>query len=115
MTIAETRAKCKSAVERIPRDVRILAILVLVALLSFGLGYLAGSAAGQGEGVSVGVSLAVATSSDGQVVASRSGTKYYLPWCATAARISDANKVWFASESDAQTHGYAPATNCAGL
>ncbi len=42
MTIAEAREKCKSLVAKVPRDVLILAILVLVALLSFGLGYLAG-------------------------------------------------------------------------
>jgi hypothetical protein len=51
----------------------------------------------------------------GQYVASKSGTKYYLPWCGTVSRIKDENKVWFASKADAEAAGYAPAANCQGL
>lgn len=42
MTIAGAREKCKSLVAKVPRDVLILAILVLASLFSFGLGYMAG-------------------------------------------------------------------------
>lgn len=42
MTIAEAREKCKSALTALPRDVRMIGILVLVAFVSFILGYLAG-------------------------------------------------------------------------
>jgi hypothetical protein len=42
MTIAEAREKCKSLVAKAPRDVLIIAVLILACLLSFGLGYLAG-------------------------------------------------------------------------
>ena len=48
----------------------------------------------------------------GQYVASKSGTKYYLPWCGTVSRIKDENKVWFATKADAEAAGYEPASNC---
>lgn len=114
MTIAEAREKCKSFITRVPRDVLIVLILILVALCSFGLGYLAGLDAGQGDGLSVKVPPLVATSPDERVLASRSGTKYYFPWCVGANRITDANKVWFISPAAASNAGYAPAANCSG-
>ncbi len=52
---------------------------------------------------------------DGQVVASKNGTKYYLPWCGSAARILDKNKVFFASALEAERAGFAKASNCKGL
>lgn len=120
MTITEAREKCKSLVAKVPRDGLILAVLVLASSLSFGLGYLAGLDAGQTSGASLDMSPAATTSTDstgspqaaGQVVASKSGTKYYLPSCAGAGRISDANKVWFVSASAASAAGYTPAANC---
>ncbi len=132
MTIAEAREKCKILIGRVPRDVFIIAILVLASSASFGLGYLAGidaglpacadrpAQAGQGMGstsspqggVSIESSLLVATSSAGQIVASKTGTKYYLSQCAGANRITDANKVWFTSASAAQAAGYTLAANC---
>jgi hypothetical protein len=53
--------------------------------------------------------------SGGQYVASKTGTKYYLPWCGTAKRIKDDNKVWFASKAEAEAAGYEPAKNCKGI
>lgn len=55
MTIAEAREKCKSLVGRVPRDVLIISIIILVALFSFGLGYLAGLDAAQTQGKSISV------------------------------------------------------------
>lgn len=110
ITIAEVREKCKSF-----RDVIIIGVLVFASSFSFGLGYLAGLEAGQGSGVPLGIfpSISIATTSAvGQVVASKSGTKYYPPQCAGAARIADANKVWFVSASAAEEAGYTPAANC---
>jgi len=100
---------------RIPRDIFALIIIILASIFSFGLGYLAGLDAGQENDVGLESSPDVDTSSDGQVVASKSGTKYYLPWCSGAERISDANKMWFASALDAHTAGYTPAENCNGI
>lgn len=117
MNIAEAREKCKNLVARAPRDVLIIAILVLSSTLSFGLGYVAGTDAEQTNGVSLEAApiIAVSTSTAGQVVASRSGMKYYLPSCAGASRITDANKVWFTSASAALAAGYTPAANCKGI
>lgn len=112
MTIAEAREKCKTLVVKVPRDALILSILVLASSLSFGLGYLAGLDAAMPTSD---VIEAQPVSTEGQVVASKSGTKYYLPECAGADRISDANKVWFVSASAANTAGYTPAANCDGI
>ncbi|MDB5204154.1 MAG: protein of unknown function with transrane region [Candidatus Taylorbacteria bacterium] len=50
-----------------------------------------------------------------QVVASKTGKRYYLPWCGAAQRISDKNKVYFASALDAEKAGLTKASNCKGL
>lgn len=51
----------------------------------------------------------------GKLVASRNGTKYYFPWCGSAAKIAEANKIWFNSVEEAKKAGYTPASNCKGL
>jgi hypothetical protein len=48
-------------------------------------------------------------------LASKSGTKYYLPTCAGAKRIKDENRVWFATVEEAKAKGLTPAANCPGL
>ena len=119
MTIAETREKCKSLIASVPRDLLSIAVLVLASSLSFGLGYLTGSDSAQTSRILLEdaplSSPPATTTAAGQVVASKNGTKYYLPNCTGADRISDANKVWFVSASAAQKAGYAPAANCMGL
>jgi hypothetical protein len=112
MTISDTRKKCKNLLAQAPRDVLIIFILILASLASFGLGYLAGlERGGQGSRES---SLVVPPSG-GEILASKNGTKYYLPECAGADKISEANKVWFVSTSAARAAGYTPAANCEGL
>lgn len=110
-----------------PRDVLILCILLIVSSASFGLGLRAGLDVGQGTDStsslqgnasideSPSVTSETAATSIGQIVASKNGTKYYLPGCAGADRISLANKVWFASVAAAVAAGYAPAANCKGM
>lgn len=117
MTIAEAREKCKTVVAKVPRDVLIIAVLILASSASFGLGYLAGIDAGQGSDAKIEdlPASATATSATGRYVASKNGTKYYLPSCTGVEKISEANKVWFASVAAAQAAGYTPAANCAGL
>ena len=51
----------------------------------------------------------------GAVVASKSGTKYHLPWCSGASTIKEENKIWFDSYEEARKAGYTPAGNCKGL
>lgn len=56
-----------------------------------------------------------AISEKGAYVASKSGTKYHLPWCPGAKQIKESNKIYFASKEDAEAKGYTPATNCKGI
>ena len=52
---------------------------------------------------------------DGEVVASKSGTKYHLPTCSGAKTIKPENLITFASRAEAEAAGYTPAANCKGL
>ncbi len=51
----------------------------------------------------------------GLVVASRTGSAYYYPWCGGADKILSKNQVWFQSEEAAVRAGFRPAKNCKGL
>ncbi len=115
MTIAEARDKCKSLLTPVPRDMLIIATLILASSASFGLGYVAGLDAGQGSAVLLESPASTATSTLGQVVAAKNGTKYYPLGCTAADRIAQANKVWFISAVAAQEAGYSPSANCKGL
>ncbi len=57
----------------------------------------------------------VSMSQTGELVGSKNGTKYHYAWCSGAQRISEVNKIYFASKADAESRGYTPATNCKGL
>ena len=129
MNIAEWPYKGKEALSRVPKDVLLVAILLLSVSAAFGLGYLTGEDTRQGSQLSVSKvpltgesAVAEATSSPptsmaagGKYVASKTGTKYYLPWCGGVKTIKDSNKVWFASKTAAEAAGYAPAANCKGI
>ena len=49
---------------------------------------------------------------EGQVVASKNGTKFHYPWCPGAKQIKTENKIFFTSESQAITAGFTKAANC---
>ncbi|MFA5987904.1 MAG: hypothetical protein WC797_04640 [Candidatus Paceibacterota bacterium] len=51
----------------------------------------------------------------GQVVASKSGTKYHAPWCSGAKSIKEENKIYFDTIEAARAARYTPAANCKGL
>lgn len=51
----------------------------------------------------------------GKYVASKNGTRYYLPTCSGAKRIKEENKIWFKTAAEAQARGLTPAVNCPGL
>lgn len=112
MTIADAREKCKKLARQAPRDVGIVLILILASSASFGLGLLSGKSSCSQQLDSPSAS---PTASTGKFVASKNGTRYYLPECAGAARISEENKMWFASAAAATAAGYAPASNCSGM
>lgn len=57
----------------------------------------------------------VVTPAAGKYMASKNGTRYYLPTCSGAKRIKEENRVWFATVEDAQAAGLTPAANCPGL
>lgn len=52
---------------------------------------------------------------EGQLVGAKTGSRYYYPWCGGANRISEKNKIYFASVAEARAKGYTPAANCKGL
>ncbi len=56
-----------------------------------------------------------AKATPGPIVASKNGTKYYFDWCAGAGRISPKNKVYFATAAAAEARGLSKAANCPGL
>lgn len=94
------------------------AIVVLVALASFGLGQLSAIedarpvvSVGQADTTGKPATLYMG----GLYVASRSGSVYYYPWCSGAQKILPANQIWFADEGAAQRAGYRPAKGCKGL
>jgi len=97
------------------REERVLypLMIVLVGLGSFGLGFLAGNE--ERREVPVTVIPASASASSGEVVASKSGSKYHFPWCPGASQISDRNRVLFESTEAARVAGYEPVKNCKGL
>ena len=96
-------------------------MLILTGLTAFGLGRLS-TMGEQGPRLiinnapAVTQTAAVAASKDkGAYVASKSGTKYYLPSCSGVSKIKEENRVWFASVAQAQAAGYTAAANCPGL
>ena len=104
-------ASCKK------EDIFIAFIIVLVGFSGYGLGKLSVLSEMKtpikivDENV---IESSVATSS-GAVVASKSGTKYFLPYCTGANTIKENNKIWFQTEAEAKSAGYEPALNCKGL
>src|SRR3989344_6884196 len=49
---------------------------------------------------------------DTRVVASKNSDKYHYTWCPGAKKINEANKLWFNSDKEAESKGYALAGNC---
>lgn len=118
MTIPDLGLKIKNIWAAVVGDWGLVGIVVLVSLTSFGLGRL--SAVVEARPI-VDVRMAQmqpapqAMRMGGLVVASRSGSAYYYPWCAGAQKIALGNQRWFTSEAAARSAGYAPAKNCKGL
>ncbi len=57
----------------------------------------------------------IAVVSSGKVVGSKTGKKYYFPWCGGLKRVKPENQVNFTSVEEARSAGYLPAGNCKGL
>ena len=113
------------------RDTFVVILIVLVGLGSFGLGKISAKEKGGGDiqiikseenlifkpqiGESESTKVSTQSPSQGMLVASKSGTKYYFPWCSGVARIKEENKVWFQSYEEARSRGLTPASGCQGL
>jgi hypothetical protein len=109
-------------------------VVILVGISSFSLGRLSmrddpvaiSMHAGAGVSAYAGLSLENSTNESTEipsssheqseeVVASKTGTKYYLPWCSGASRIKDENLVRFATPEIARSAGYTPSATCKGI
>ena len=122
----------------IPDDLFLGLVIVLVAFGSFGLGRLSKIAGAKtpirienapevtadtfktsANNEKVSVSTAQMANIIGataeQLVASKSGKKYYYPWCTGVQKIKEENRIYFASKTEAEARGYTPSSTCKGL
>ncbi len=116
--IQDIGLKIKASGEAFLAEWGLMILVFLLAIVSFGLGRLSALEEAKPP-VSVG-NAAVEVQArpmtvGGLVVASRSGSVYYFPWCAGALKIAPQNERWFDTEAAAQRAGYAPAKTCKGL
>ncbi len=124
----------QETLKKLKEDWLLVATVVLVGVLAFGLGRLsilyngesdfeilypknAPTSTGITEGEVLGTS---ADSADlkapgGGFVASKTGAKYHFPWCPGAQTMKEENKIYFATREEAEARGYSPAGNCKGL
>jgi hypothetical protein len=120
--------KIKNFCKQYEKDLILATVIILVALISFGLGRLSKirerktpiTVENLGANVETGFLPQAQHETQfqtdkGQVVASKNGTKYHYPWCAGAQSIKEENKIWFSSIEEARKAGYTPASNCKGL
>jgi hypothetical protein len=107
--------KLWAKIKYLPPEVPLIVIIASVGVGSFALGRLSvlteikNSARVESVAMTEQKPLAIG----GLVVASRTGKRYYFPWCANT--IAEKNKVWFKDEAAAKAAGYTAAQNCAGL
>lgn len=132
--LSETRKLCKrvyvKAMEN-KKDLYLAVIIILVAIISFGLGRLSkireektpiiienaipSAISTSSSLVKIDANKVTADKSEMIFVASKNGKKYYFAWCESAKIIKDQNRVWFSSKEEAEKAGYEPAVNCKGL
>ena len=116
------------------KELYLVAIIILVAIISFGMGRLSKIREEKTpitiENVATSTEIIANTSSQPSTllqrgrltadankifVASRNGKKYYYAWCDSAKTIKEQNRVWFTLKEEAEKAGYEPAVNCKGL
>lgn len=118
MNIQEYFSKIKLFLEGALGEWGLLALVLLVGIISFGLGRFSAF-----EDVKPLVSITQAGNETkpqgmymgGLYVASRTGSVYYYPWCSGASNIAPLNQRWFKSAQEAQEAGYRPSKGCKGL
>lgn len=134
MSIATLAKKGKYLLAKVPYHAYIVAVLILASTLSFMLGIALGKdlerqatdlqiasfemvekESAKDTTEASGASEEALPQEGGGYVASKNGTRYYLPWCGGASRIKEENKVWFQTKEEAEARGLTPAKNCPGL
>ncbi len=122
MSVSEIISYDKNGeVERWPlfRKLFLSLVIILVALLSFGVGRL--SVAENRESVKIEYDPRLTTGNQqpvtnpvsiNQVMASKNGSKYHYPHCAGAKQIKEENKIVFATPAAAEASGFTLAANC---
>ena len=129
--LSETIKLCKRLagwVKTNNTELYLTAIIILVAVISFGLGRLSKIREEKTpitiENAEIGESKPLLTSNVDKTnssatskifVASRNGKKYYYAWCESANVIKEQNRIWFSTQAEAEKAGYQPAANCKGL
>ena len=119
---------CQNKGLKIKDDLYIVITIILVGTASFGLGKLSGYEKEKRpisilktqesmyatvlEGIS---DTSTQTQASGEVLASKTGTKYYYPWCSGVSKIKETNRVWFKTIAEARARDLTPASNCLGL
>jgi len=112
------------------KELYLATIIILTAVISFGLGRLSKireektpitiENVKENEETSESKSLSTSNvdsgiKADKIFVASRNGKKYYYAWCESANVIKEQNRIWFSTQAEAEKAGYQPAANCKGL
>lgn len=97
-------------------------IIILVALLAFGIGRLTGQGREpvrieydqtiSNSQFPISSSISNENSASGSVVASKNGTKYHYSYCPGAKQIKESNKITFNTAMAAEAAGYILASNC---
>lgn len=147
--LSEIKNLCKRLVEWLKTNERpdrrgggelyLAAVIILVAVISFGLGRLSKireektpititetplstSNVDSGKTSNKNVTEKMLEQNFGNIaqspkifVASKNGKKYYYAWCESANVIKEQNRVWFSAKDEAEKAGYTPAANCRGL
>lgn len=109
-------------------DIVLVISIILIALISFGLGRLtapniikepvtieehnfssqSATISNQLTGTTTEITSQTPSNEKGIIVASKNGKKYHWPWCTWAKKIKPENQVWFKSEEEAKKAGYQP-------
>lgn len=107
------------------KDIILTAVIVLIAVISFGLGRLSKIRENNVPLTIENLKMEVIDTPGDKIinevntqkifVASKNGKKYHYVWCESASGIKEENKIFFATKEEAQAAGYEPAVNCKGL
>lgn len=58
------------------------------------------------------IAVAQAVKSNGRIMASKNGKRYYFSWCTGAEKIAVKNRIYFTTEAEAQSRGLTIAKGC---